>query len=98
MSLTMARVRQDMLCRDIALPVIDPIDLSSSKLPVVSQYTLKLGLCQTGGQSPTDELQAWLSRFRTARCLCWSIFLEDCDGQYAVDAGGRCHYRVCMYE
>ena len=81
----------NILLRDLALPVAEPIDLARAYLPLVIDEKLKLGLGQAWGQAAQDELQTWLRSLGTAGRLSSRISLQDGDRQDAVDTGLRGH-------
>lgn len=74
------------LCGDLALPVVEPIDLASAQLPLVAERIGKLGLGEAWRESATNELQAGLRSFGTAGCLGRRVLLEKCNGQDAIGA------------
>jgi hypothetical protein len=85
-------LRQRLLCRDFALPVVHPVDLARTQLPLVAQGFHKFDLGEAWRKSPTYQLLAGLGRLGAAgRLLSRKILLEERDGQDAIGAEWRGH-------
>ena len=68
------------LCGNLALPVVDPINFASSQLPLIAERLDELGLGEAWRESTTYQLQTGLRCFGATWCLARCILLEKCDG------------------